>query len=75
MKLELTGSKLNDIAGGNIDLHDCTGTENGLFARDIPGFLIQYTNDISISHFSVVHRPSIKWRTEFIQKAEPIFLR
>ncbi|MEO5593846.1 MAG: glycosyl hydrolase family 28 protein [Chitinophagaceae bacterium] len=50
---ELTDSKLNDAAGGNIDLRGCMEIENGLFARDIPGILIQYANNVSVNHFQL----------------------
>jgi hypothetical protein len=53
ISFELTDSKLNDIAGGNVDLRGCMGAENGLFARDIPAMLIQYANNISINHFQL----------------------
>ncbi|MEP6901630.1 MAG: glycosyl hydrolase family 28 protein [Actinomycetota bacterium] len=48
---ELVDSKLNETAGGNIDLRGVLGEKNQLFARDIPGFLAQYVNGLTISDF------------------------
>lgn len=53
ISFEFTDSKLNEVAGGNIDLRGCSGIQNGLFARDIPGLLIQYARNISIDHFTL----------------------
>ncbi|MEP6924067.1 MAG: glycosyl hydrolase family 28 protein [Pyrinomonadaceae bacterium] len=50
---ELTGSKLNNTAGGNIDLRGVLGEKNGLFARDIPGFLAQYVSGLTINDFKL----------------------
>lgn len=50
---ELTDSKLNDAAGGNIDLRGVLGGKNQLFARDIPAFLAQYVDNLTISDFKL----------------------
>jgi polygalacturonase len=48
---ELTDSKLNDVAGGNIDLRGCLGDTNQLFQRDLPAFLAKDINGLSIDNF------------------------
>lgn len=53
VSFEFTGSKLNTVAGGNIDLRGVTGGENEIFQRDIPGLLIQYAKNVSVSHFNL----------------------
>ena len=50
---ELTDSKLNDVAGGNIDLRGVADEKTQLFQRDIPGVLIQYSKNISINDFKL----------------------
>ena len=50
---ELTDSKLNDVAGGNIDLRGVLAERDGLFARDIPGLLAQYVSGLSINDFKL----------------------
>lgn len=49
VSFNLTDSKLNDVAGGNIDLRGCMGDSIQLFARDIPGFLLQYVSNVRFS--------------------------
>ena len=44
---ELTDSKLNDVAGGNIDLRGAS-TEKQLFMHDIPAFLAQNVTGLTI---------------------------
>ncbi|MEO7766692.1 MAG: glycosyl hydrolase family 28 protein [Ferruginibacter sp.] len=51
---ELTDSKLNDVAGGNIDLRGAMREKEQLFARDIPALLFQYVKNISITDFKLV---------------------
>ncbi|MEP7143510.1 MAG: glycosyl hydrolase family 28 protein [Ferruginibacter sp.] len=51
---ELTDSKLNNVAGGNIDLRGAMRDTEQLFARDIPGLLLQYVKDVSINDFKLV---------------------
>jgi polygalacturonase len=48
---ELVDSKLNDVAGGNIDLRGCSGEKNQLFQRDLPAFLAQYITGLTIENF------------------------
>lgn len=48
VRFEFTDSKLNDVAGGNIDLRGVSGVKNGLFQSDIAGIMMQYVKDISL---------------------------
>lgn len=48
LRLELVDSKLNDVAGGNIDLRGAMG-EKQLFSSDISAFYTQYVNNLSIN--------------------------
>ncbi len=50
---ELTDSKLNDLAGGNVDLRGVLAAKDGLFQRDIPGLLIDHANDVTIDGFNL----------------------
>jgi len=50
---ELTDSKLNEVAGGNIDLRGVMGEKNQIFKRDIPGLLIENAKNISINDFKL----------------------
>ena len=50
---ELTDSKLNEVAGGNIDLRGVSGEKNQIFARDIPGFLAQNVDGLTIEDFKL----------------------
>lgn len=52
IRFELTDSKLNDVAGGNIDLRGAS-VQKQLFKSDIPGLLIQYAKDIRINDFEL----------------------
>jgi polygalacturonase len=47
----LNDSKLNDVAGGNIDLRGVMGDSNQLFARDIPAFLAEHVDGLTIDDF------------------------
>jgi polygalacturonase len=49
--LEIVDSKLNDVAGGNIDLRGSFGVKNQLFQRDIPAFLAQNVTGLAIENF------------------------
>jgi len=49
----LTDSKLNDVAGGNIDLRGCLDQKQALFKRDIPAFLASNINGLSIENFKL----------------------
>ncbi len=46
IRFKLTDSKLNDVAGGNIDLRGVSGIKNGLFASDIPAISASYVKDL-----------------------------
>lgn len=52
IRFELADSKLNDVAGGNIDLRGAS-IQKPQFKRDIPGLLIQYAKDIRINDFEL----------------------
>lgn len=53
INFELTDSKLNDVAGGNIDLRGVMGEKNQIFQRDIPALLIDHAKNISINDFKL----------------------
>ncbi|MGZ3754919.1 MAG: glycoside hydrolase family 28 protein [Mucilaginibacter sp.] len=53
ISFELVDTKLNDIAGGNIDLRGARGTKNQLFARDIPAFLVENIDGLTIDDFKL----------------------
>ena len=53
IRFELTDSKINDVAGGNIDLRGAS-IQKQLFKSDIPGLFIQYAKDISINDFKLL---------------------
>ncbi|MDI1304274.1 MAG: glycosyl hydrolase family 28 protein [bacterium] len=46
-------SKLNDVAGGNIDLRGCLDEKQQLFQRDIPGIYGQYVDNLTIEDFKL----------------------
>jgi hypothetical protein len=50
---ELTDSKLNDVAGGNIDLRGCLDEKQQLFQHDIPAFYAQKINGLTIEDFKL----------------------
>jgi polygalacturonase len=50
---ELVDSKINEIAGGNIDLRGALGEKNALFARDIPGLLADHIDGLTIDDFKL----------------------
>ncbi|MEO8862677.1 MAG: glycosyl hydrolase family 28 protein [Ginsengibacter sp.] len=52
IRFELTDSKLNDVAGGNIDLRGAS-IHKQLFKSDIPGLFMQYVKDIRINDFEL----------------------
>jgi polygalacturonase len=54
LRFELMDSKLNNVAGGNIDLRGAMG-EKQLFASDISAFYAQFVNNLSIND------ADIKW--------------
>lgn len=53
IRFELTDSKLNDVAGGNIDLRGVLGQKNGLFQSDIAGIMMSYVKDIRLEDVSL----------------------
>ena len=50
---DLVDSKLNNVAGGNIDLRGCSDPKKQLFKRDIPGFLASDVNGLTIQNFTL----------------------
>ena len=46
-------SKLNDFAGGNIDLRGCYDRQKSLHSRDIPGLYAQFVKDLTIRDFTL----------------------
>ncbi|MDQ2720050.1 MAG: glycosyl hydrolase family 28 protein [Bacteroidota bacterium] len=52
IRFELADSKLNDVAGGNIDLRG-SSLKRTLFERDIPGVLIQYVDGLRLNDFQL----------------------
>jgi polygalacturonase len=44
-------SKLNDVAGGNIDLRGCLDEKHQLFQHDIPGIYGQFVDGLTIEDF------------------------
>lgn len=52
VRFELTDSKLNEVAGGNIDLRG-SSLEKSLFEHDIPGLYAQYVNGLRINDFQL----------------------
>jgi polygalacturonase len=68
IRFEFTDSKLNDVAGGNIDLRGCLNVKDGLFKSDIPGFLAQYVDGLSINDFQLQWtNPRMLWLTNGIE--------
>jgi hypothetical protein len=51
---ELVDRKINEITGGNIDLRGGLGDKNTLFARDIPGFLTEHVDGLTIFNLPAV---------------------
>jgi len=54
VSFEITDSKLNEVAGGNVDLRGALYPADQLFQRDIPGLLIRYASNVSINRFKLV---------------------
>ncbi|HET7119064.1 MAG TPA: glycosyl hydrolase family 28 protein [Hanamia sp.] len=50
---DLVNSKLNAVAGGNIDLRGVMGVQNGLFKSDIPGLLAKDVKNLVIHNFKL----------------------
>ena len=53
IRFELTDSKLNDVAGGNIDLRGASAEKNGLFESDIAGIMMSYVKNIRLEDVSL----------------------
>lgn len=51
--LVIADSKLNDVAGGNIDLRGCLSMEQSIFAHDIPALYARYVKDLAVIDFSL----------------------
>jgi len=68
IRFEFTDSKLNDVAGGNIDLRGCLSLKEGLFKSDIPGLLAQYVDGLRINDFQLQWtNPRMPWLTNGIE--------
>lgn len=50
---ELVNSKLNGVAGGNIDLRGALDEHEQLFAHDIPGLYAHYVDGLTINNFNL----------------------
>lgn len=53
VSFELIDSKLNEVAGGNVDLRGCLVEKNQLFQRDLPALLAQHINGLVIENFQL----------------------
>jgi hypothetical protein len=53
IRFEFTDSKLNDVAGGNIDLRGTLRLQDGLFKSDIPGLFAQNIDGLTINDFQL----------------------
>ncbi len=53
VRLNIINSKLNEFAGGNIDLRGCLDAKQLLFAHDISGIVAQYVNNLIINDFTL----------------------
>jgi polygalacturonase len=68
IRFEFTDSKLNDVAGGNIDLRGTLLTKTGLFKSEIPGFLADHVNGLFINDFQLTWtNPRMTWLTNGIE--------
>jgi polygalacturonase len=64
IRFEFADSKLNEVAGGNIDLRGTLRLQDGLFKSDIPGLLAQYVDGLSINDFKLEwDNPRMPWLT------------
>jgi len=67
IRFEFTDSKLNDVAGGNIDMRGTLRLTDGLFKSDIPGLLAQYVDGLYINDFQLQWtNPRMPWLTNGI---------
>ena len=53
VSLEIVNSKLNDVAGGNIDMRGALYEKDQLFQSDIPGLLAHFVNGLYINNFKL----------------------
>jgi len=68
IRFEFTDSKLNDLAGGNIDLRGTLRVKDGLFKSDIPGLLAENVDGLSINDFQLQWtNPRMPWLTNGIE--------
>lgn len=61
--LTITDSRLNKVAGGNIDLRGCLDMEQSIFSYDIPGLFARNVEGLSLTDFT------LKWENV----SEPFF--
>lgn len=57
VQFHITDSRLNDVAGGNIDLRPVMDPSLQLFSHDIPGFYARYVKNLQISDFDLTWDP------------------
>jgi hypothetical protein len=68
IRFELTDSKLNDVAGGNIDLRGALRLQDGIFKSDIPGLLAHNIDGLYINDFQLEWtNPRMPWLTNGIE--------
>ncbi len=53
LTFDFTDSKLNEVAGGNVDLRGNLDPHVGLFARDIPSLLAEHVQGLRIQDFTL----------------------
>ena len=53
LTFDFVDSPLNAVAGGNVDLRGNLDPKFGLFARDIPGFLAEHVNGLTVDNFKL----------------------
>ena len=53
VSMEFVNSKLNDVAGGNIDLRGCSDPHQQLFASDIAGLLAHDIDGLTLNDFKL----------------------
>ncbi|WP_419788464.1 glycoside hydrolase family 28 protein [Mucilaginibacter sp. SP1R1] len=54
ISFELLNSKLNDVAGGNIDMRGALAEKDQLFQHDIPGLFAHDVDGLAINNFKLV---------------------
>ncbi|MXV49791.1 hypothetical protein GS399_02330 [Pedobacter sp. HMF7647] len=60
LNLQMTAGKLNNVAGGNIDLRGVNGEQNQIFKSDISAIYAQQVNGIQLDNVNVSWDKSIK---------------